>query len=1240
MKKNMLRKDFYMEIRKTLGRFISIFFIVALGVAFYSGIRASEPSMRISGDSYFDKLNLMDLKVMGTMGLTQDDIQAIGAVDGIEKVEGAYSKDVLCPAEDTEKVVHMISIQDSFNKVQVSKGRLPEKAGECLIDEDFLGYGDYEIGDTITFRSGNDEELEDSLVTDTFTIVGFGNSPLYISFGRGNSTIGNGEVSGFIMVDKASFDMDVFTEAYVRVENAGSEIAYTDAYYTLSDAAVETLEDIKERRCSIRRQDIVDEASEEVTDAEETLAEESGKLEDARQELEDAKSTAARELEDARQQLADGEAKLEESKKQIADGEAQLADGKNQLLTQQNTLDAARQEYNSGLAEVKKNERELDSAESQYLANYAQYMPLITSGKEEIGRRKEEIAEGKEQLEQAIAKAGEGLAQIGQLETLADGITEVKNGLEGVAGGIASIEQSISEGDERKEALSGVPEEQLTEEQKQFLESWSANRNLLSGQKAELETQRAVLETKQAELLGVMQAAGFATQEELNAYISSEEFKGNKQQLNETKTDLDSKYQALLDGEKELLTKEAELTVQEEQLVTAGRQIVEGRNQLAAARSELASAKTQIDAGQSQLNAVWATIHETEQTLADGKSQLASGEQEIREGRSEYELAAADAAVQIADGEAQIADGEEKLIEAKQEIADAKAEIEKIENPKWYIQDREEALEEYKGYGENADRMRSIGKVFPVLFFLVAALISLTTMTRMVEEQRVQIGTMKALGYSKLLIAKKYIYYALLATFGGSVFGVLVGEKIFPYIIIYAYKIMYQHVPDIIVPYHMEYAIQATALAVFCTLLATVLSCYKELAAQPAELMRPPSPKQGKRIFLERIKPIWKRLSFIWKSSIRNLVRYKKRFFMTVFGISGCMALMLVGFGLKDCIFEIVEIQYEKIQFYDASVYFDDSITNEERKDILEYMQEQNSVELFTQVRMQKIKAEAGDTEESLYLTVPQNVEEFETLVNFGSRTSEETYSLEEDKAILTEKMSQLLDVKPGDTITIKDEDRGDREVTVGAICENYIGHYLYITPQLYEELYGAPARNNSLLYMMKEGRDNQIETVGSKLLTYDNVLNVSYTSSLEGRMDDMLESLNLVIIVLIISAGMLAFVVLYNLNNINITERKRELATIKVLGFYDMEVASYVYRENILLTFIGAFAGMALGKILLQFIVVTVEVSEAMFGRDIHWPSYLYSLLFTLGFSMFVNWVMYFKLKRIDMVESLKSVE
>ena len=704
--------------------------------------------------------------------------------------------------------------------------------------------------------------------------------------------------------------------------------------------------------------------------------------------------------------------------------------------------------------------------------------------------------------------------------------------------------------------------------------------------------------------------------------------------LTKQKADLDAK-------EKALLQQEQTLAAQEEELLSAGRQITDGKSQIAAARSQLDSTKSQITDGKAQILSAWALLNEKEDTLNASKAQLASGEQELADGRSEYEQAAKEAEEQITDGQAKITDGEKQLTDAKQQIADAKAEIKKIENPKWYVQTREDALTEYQGYGDNADRMRSIGKVFPVLFFLVAALISLTTMTRMVEEQRVQIGTMKALGYGKAAIAGKYIGYALIATLGGSIFGVLAGEKILPFIIIYAYMILYKHLPAILVPYHMSYALQASGIAVACTLIATIASCYKELAAEPAELMRPAAPKQGKRILLERIGIIWKHLNFTWKSTVRNLIRYKKRFFMTIFGIGGCMALMVVGFGLKDCIYEIVSLQYEKVQFYDAATYMSDDISEENRQQLHDYLDQNADIKETIEARMQKTDVKSASGKKTLYLMVPSDNEKIEDFLSFHSRTNkDEVYSLKKDEVILTEKMASLLNVKVGDELTIEDEDRGDQTVTVGAICENYMSHYLYLSPEKYEELYGVPAEYNTIIYSVKDGKDDQIEKIGTKLLSMDGVLNVSYTSSIEGRLDDMLRSLNLVIVVLIVSAGMLAFVVLYNLNNINITERQRELATLKVLGFYDGEVASYVYRENILLTIIGSVVGMVLGNLLHRYIILTVEVEEAMFGRQIHWQSYLYSFLFTVAFSLFVNWVMFYKLKKIDMVESLKSVE
>ncbi len=1209
MKKNILRKDFIIEIKKTMGRFVSIFFIVALGVAFYSGIRASEPSMRITADQYFDDSELMDLKVMGTMGLTKADIKAIGKVSGIEAVEGGYSKDVLCPVGDNEKVVHMLSMQKNFNQVSVVKGRLPEKAGECLVDEDFLSYTDLKVGDTVTFHSGDGEALTDSLVTDTYKIVGIGNSPLYISFGRGSSTIGTGEISGFVVVDKASFDMDVYTEAYVKVSGAEEKTAFTDEYNNLSDAAKEAVSAIEEERCAVRKQEIVDEANEKLADSEKTVNEKSQELEDAKKELESGKSKAAEELEKAKQQLTDGEAELADAKQQIADGETQLADAKAQLNDKQAQLDSAEAQYESGKTQLDQKEQELADAEQVYLSNYSKYMPIITAGKEQIPAGKSQIADGKKRLDEELAPLNQLKDELAGIE---DEISQCDSEIAGLKTQLDGMNSEVYQ------KYVNIPKENRNEEEQAYVEKWENLNTKLAGMQ-EWKTQ--LEKTKQEKL----NKAGFATEADLEAQITS---------LTKQKADLDAK-------EKVLLQQEQTLAAQEEELLSAGRQITDGKSQIAAARSQLDSTKSQITDGKAQILSAWALLNEKEDTLNASKAQLASGEQELADGRSEYEQAAKEAEEQITDGQAKITDGEKQLTDAKQQIADAKAEIKKIENPKWYVQTREDALTEYQGYGDNADRMRSIGKVFPVLFFLVAALISLTTMTRMVEEQRVQIGTMKALGYGKAAIAGKYIGYALIATLGGSIFGVLAGEKILPFIIIYAYMILYKHLPAILVPYHMSYALQASGIAVACTLIATIASCYKELAAEPAELMRPAAPKQGKRILLERIGIIWKHLNFTWKSTVRNLIRYKKRFFMTIFGIGGCMALMVVGFGLKDCIYEIVSLQYEKVQFYDAATYMSDDISEENRQQLHDYLDQNADIKETIEARMQKTDVKSASGKKTLYLMVPSDNEKIEDFLSFHSRTNkDEVYSLKKDEVILTEKMASLLNVKVGDELTIEDEDRGDQTVTVGAICENYMSHYLYLSPEKYEELYGVPAEYNTIIYSVKDGKDDQIEKIGTKLLSMDGVLNVSYTSSIEGRLDDMLRSLNLVIVVLIVSAGMLAFVVLYNLNNINITERQRELATLKVLGFYDGEVASYVYRENILLTIIGSVVGMVLGNLLHRYIILTVEVEEAMFGRQIHWQSYLYSFLFTVAFSLFVNWVMFYKLKKIDMVESLKSVE
>ncbi|MEG0903002.1 MAG: FtsX-like permease family protein [Lachnospiraceae bacterium] len=1083
MKKSALRKDFYMEIVKTRGRFLSILFIVALGVAFFSGIRASEPDIRYSGDAYFDEHNYYDIKILGTLGLTNEDIEAVSKLDGVDTVEGVHSTDVICNVKNSQKVLHVMSLTDKLNQLTVDKGRLPEKNNECLIDNKFMEKSGFKLGDWIVFESGNEDQLEDTLAANKYKIVGIGSSPNYISYNRGSSSIGTGEVVGFVYLSNKGFTQDVYTDLDISVVGAKELTAFTSPYETAVQEVLDRVKSIKKERSNIRRESLVADA--EI------------KIQDAEKELADGKTKADTELSKANQELADADVKLQDGRTKLQDGKNAIQEAKNTLNKNQKDIDVAKNQYEDGINQLNVGIRELNTQVAKY--------------NEESSKATAQIMEGERQLKEGRAGLDEQWAQY--------------------------------------QALVGVAPPEALAQMKAALDAGEVQWN----------TQKGAIEQAKAQL-----------------------------------------------SQGEAAIEQAKIRIDESQ-------------------AQLNAALNQINSGQTQINNGWTELTGKQTELDAAEKDIIQGEADYQKGKAEYDKAKKEADDKIADGE--------------KKVADAKKKIEEIEVPKWYVKDRNFSSD-YTGYGENADRMRAIGLVFPIIFFLVAALISLTSMTRMVEEQRTQIGTLKALGYSKLSIAKKYLYYALLATVGGSAVGVLIGEKVLPYVIVFAYKIMYENLPNIEIPYNLQYAVMATVAAVSCTVVATMMSCYAELAAQPAVLMRPPTPKKGKRIILERITFIWNRLNFTWKSTMRNLFRYKKRFFMTVFGIGGCMALMLVGFGLKDAILGIADIQYGQINLYDETAFLKDDVTQEEKDQLNVYLEKEDQISDYTEILMKSVSIGSGSKNKDVYLCIPKDSKNINQFIVFKDRKDNKKYHLKEDGVILTEKASRIFNKKAGDKIDVDLGDGIKKEVKISAVCENYMGHYLYMTPGLYQSLKGEAPKYNGVLLETNESTQQENLQIGENLLKNQGVLNVSYTSNIEGQLSDMLGSLNIVIVVLIISAGMLAFVVLYNLNTININERKRELATIKVLGFYDIEVAAYVYRENILLTFIGCGAGCLLGKVLHRFVVATVEIEDVMFGRNIDFPSFVYSTLFTVGFSLFVNAVMYYKLKKIDMVESLKSVE
>ena len=1353
-----LRKEFWMEIRKSKSRFISILLIVALGVAFFSGIQASSPDMRYSGDAYYDESSLMDIKVVGTMGLTSDDVSSIESIDGIESAEGAWSTDVMCGEGQKQKVLHIESINDTVNKLDVQEGRLPEKSGEIFLDSTFASSNEYKVGDKVALREEGDSPV---LVTTEYTVVGTGRSPLYISFNRGNTTLGTGEVNGFGYVLPEDFDQEIYTQIYVTVHGAKGLTSYTDGYENLIAKIKDRVENIADDRCQIRLAAVKADAQEEINDAQKKLddgkKEADEKLADAKEELdkgekdledgrneyedgksqlEDAKTELAdgkKQLEDAKTELADGKNQLEDAKAQLADGKSQLESARSQLSSSKSQLDTARSQLDdgwsqvnaakaqladgqaqldsaqkqvtSGLAELEENQKTLDENKAKLADGKAQ----IEAGEQQLEAEKQTLTTKQSELDQSKAEIIAGQQQIESTRTqlnvqkqqITDGLSQVSAGEAQLQDGISALESAKAQLMELQSQLeivrasykAALENPDASQEEIDILaaqvsaleEQEAAVTQQIQASEAQIESQRQQLAANRSEL-----ESGLATVEDGLSQLSQKESELNAglEQITAGQAQIDAGWIQIQEQENTLAASKAEIEAGEQELEKGQKQLKAAKKKLNKAQKEIDSNAETLAAGQAELDANVAKLNDNEAQYASGLEQYNSGARQIAENEAkltsgEQEIAENEA--KLADGEKEIADNEKKLADGEKEITDnvkklqdaakdlkkgekdladgkkeyedakkdaedeiaenqqklddAKKELEDLEMPEWMVTDRE-ALPEYTDYGDNADRLRNIGQVFPVIFFLVAALISLTTMTRMVEEQRTQIGTLKALGYKKSAIAAKYICYAFFATLLGSVLGMLIGEKIIPYIIITAYGIMYHNVANTIsIDYQPGFALIASAASVVCTVGATLFASGKELQETPASLMRPPAPKEGKRVLLERLTFIWKHLSFSWKSTIRNLFRYKKRLIMTVFGIAGSMGLMLVGFGIQDSISDIAAIQYRELQHYDGMVIEDSDATEEEHAELFEYMKENEQIAHCNRVQMTKISAPKGSSSVSIYLFVPESLSEFARDVTLKNRITGETYELTDEGAAISEKTASLLGLKVGDMIPLK---KGDKEykVRVAVITENYMSHYLYMTPRVYEQTFGEKPEYENIVFTMQEDCKDDLEMAGSRILANPGALSISYTSSLASQVDRMLSTLDAVILVLIVSAGMLAFVVLYNLNNINITERQRELATLKVLGFYDGEVSQYVLRENVILTVLGIMFGAVFGILIHRYVITTVEVDAVMFGRNIKPLSFLYSGILTSIFSIVVNGVMHFKLKTIDMVESLKSVE
>lgn len=1122
-----------------MGRFVAIAVIAALGAGFYAGLRMSAPDMKIAADENFDGTNLMDIRVMSTLGLSDAEIEMLRCVDGVEAVMPAYETDAVAEIDGSQYAVRIHSLDvdaaqasdvsdgmtarsddpDYINRLVLTEGEWPVEPGECLLGEDVVMDTEVEIGDTVVLADGADD-LEDTLRTAEFTVTGFARCSYYASpTNLGTTSLGSGTLDQFVYVPTDAFVDDIpYTEAFLTVEGARDEAASSTAYDDTVALVAERIEAMEGDFIAARVDDVKGGAQQE--------------LDSEREDYEAEKADAESQLDDARAQLDEAKAQLDEAQATMAQSEQELTDGQ--------------AEYDAGVAELAAQRAEAD---------------------QQLADAQSQLDEGRAQYEDAVAMRAELQEQLDEARAGLEVAQEALEARTQLEAGIAALDAQIAALDP---ALPGYSE-------------------ILAG----LLEQKAVLETR---------LAGIPPRAELEASINQAQqgiatLEGYIAEVDSRIAGLSAEYFAVAQAELD--------------------------ERRALADQQFAAAQSRLDAAASQLQSGW-------EQLVQGRADYQDGVLEYESGLVDYQRSYEEAQLQFA--------------EAEEQLADAQRRIDEIENPRFYVLDRSKLIGA-ESFESDANRIDQIAQVFPLIFFLVAALVSLTTMTRMVEEERVLIGTHKALGYSKARITSKYLIYAFAASGIGSVVGIAALTQFLPYFIMNAYSIVYA-VPQRPTPIDPGLTVLSAGLSIGITMMATWVAAASTLRESPAALMQPRAPKAGKRILLERIPVIWRRFSFSWKVTARNIFRYKQRFFMAVVGIAGCTALLLTGLGLQNAINDIIDKQFYQIYRYSMVAHVDDEVAaaREAVDNVLE--DSASMVDSYEWLHTANIvAAEEGAKDQRLVLVVPEDPAAASDYVLMRERIGHAPLSLSDDGVIVSEKLARELGLAVGDEISIyQEDDIGDAtgeavDLPIAGVMENYISQYLFITPALYEKAFGATPVWDTVYAQTTDDEDARAQ-LSERLLETAGVKTVGYNDEQIGSYRTMLASVDSVVVVLIVAAAALAFVVLYNLTNINIAERAREIATLKVLGFTRKEVNAYIFRETMILSVIGAAVGLVLGIFLEAFVVQTAEVDQVMFGREIHGLSFVIAFVLTLVFTVLVMMAMRGKLRRIDMVESLKSNE
>ena len=1151
MNKKTLNKDIRNSLRQSKGRFLSIMLLMMLGAFALVGLKVSGPDIEDTLNSYMEQSNAADLFVVAGYGLSGEDQAEIKQENA--DVEFGYFADTVIG--DTPNAIRVFSQTTDISTFELVSGKLPTKSNEVALAQTMANQ--YKIGDTIRLNESGSSTL---LKEHEFTITGFVNSSELLSKTiKGVSSAGSGDLSGFAVVPKDTFDSEVYTIARLRYPDLRkwktTSREYADKVAALQQALEEKLADngtVRLDALKATADDKISEGKEKITDAKTQRSDAEKKLADGKSEIEKNEKT-----------LANGQKEVADNEAMIASGDAKLNAAWNQLEASREQLESARVQIEQAVATLAQKKTQLDDASAK-----------LTEAETQLTAKKEELASGQEQLE--------------------------------------------------------------------------AGKTQLAQAKAQLEAGKVDLETKKTAL-----AQG-------KALLASDPAAAAAKGI--TKESLQAMETALTQAEAQLTQTEATLTAKEQVLTQKEQELTAGQTAISNAEAELASKKQQLLAGQEAYRQGLAKYYASYSQYVDGLEQYREGVAAfeanagtLEEGKAKL----AEAKKTLADGEATLSDAKTQLKEseetynekkksadkdiqkAESELEKAKVDVSKLTKPKYSVYTRSTMLgsEGFFNMKTTAEGITSVGNLFPIVLYAVAALVTVTTMTRFVNEERINAGVLKALGYETKDVMKKFAVYGFTAGVSGTILGILLGTYALPSAL--GATLMKDTVlPSIQLNFHPLIAVIAIICSLICSVVPPLWIARRELHEQASALLLPKAPVAGSKILLERIPFIWNRLSFTHKVTARNIFRYKQRMFMTIFGVAGSVALLFAGRGILGSLDGIADRQFKELITYDAIVSKESVLTGSEQTALQNYLTSSN-VTAFSDVYSESVTREVPgvDDEQSITVLVGQE-ENLSPYLHLNDAKTKKAVTLPESGALISEKLAKLLNVQVGDTFTLPNKDGEDVTLTVGGIVEMYAGHFVIITPEVYAKAYGVVPQDNAIFVQFKDKDASSVQKAAADLMALDGVKAVVQNTSMVSRINTIVGSLSRVMMILTAVSILLAVVILYNLTNINVAERIRELSTIKVLGFLNKEVTLYIYRETILLSVIGIVVGLLFGRVLHRVIIETVAPGFVMFNPAVRWFVYVLPSVIVIVILVALGYMVNHLLQRIDMLEALKSVD